>query len=83
MPSNKFRNTFCARSPLSHPNNVIEFKSKKPKNHEFSGFSINSYSADSDRTRTGIFGFANLCRSCGHTVTKAIIYCKKTSVKTF
>ena len=34
----KFRNTFCVRSTFGLPENVIEFKSKKPKNREFSGF---------------------------------------------
>lgn len=34
----KFRNTFCARSTFGRLNNVVEFKSKKPKNREFSGF---------------------------------------------
>ena len=34
----KFRKTFCAENTKIIPNNVIEFKSKKPKNREFSGF---------------------------------------------
>ena len=43
----KFRNTFCARSTKGRLNNMIEFKSKKPKNREFSGFSKNTISAGS------------------------------------
>ncbi len=43
----KFRNAFCVRSTYGRPNNVIEFKSKKPKNREFSGFSKTTISAGS------------------------------------
>ena len=43
----KFRNAFCVRYTFGTPNNVIEFKSKKPKNREFSGFSKNTISAGS------------------------------------
>lgn len=43
----KFRSTFCVRSTFGLPENVIEFKSKKPKNREFSGFSKTTISAGS------------------------------------
>ena len=34
----KFRESFCRENTKRIPKNVIEFKSKKPKNREFSGF---------------------------------------------
>lgn len=34
----KFRESFCQENTKRIPKNVIEFKSKKPKNREFSGF---------------------------------------------
>ena len=43
----KFRKTFCTENTKIIPNNVIDFKSKKPKNREFSGFSKTTITAGS------------------------------------